>query len=827
MNATHLRIQAAPSFTSWLAHPALLSVGLSLVGVATPANAGDPCLDYRTTTHQVSGIDVGNDGNVLAWTDSRLYANSGGNTRTAIYDISDTAAPLKLADDVDTCGDAASVARGDYLFQIGTFGFADLFCVVDASNPEIPAVVAEIEGFPIGSGPLVMVGEYIYAEAAVIDVTDPTDPVLTALPAEPKPFATDGTVLYAVDRVTDELQVLSVAEPLSPAVIGTLSGFTPDLSVRPVFMNGRMFTSVFANGGTSRGVRAVKMIDVSDPASPFDLGTLDMDAGSLGAWTAGGQLFADDRAFDVTDPTEPVEAPSPGTVRLVVGNHLYGPGVFRLVAPHVDPVVAEYASSRRIEVESSRLYMGQSDRIDILDVTDPTSPIALGVLTRAGEFAVRSEVVYVATADGLEIYDVADPGSPLLLGSWPTAPTTYFYFRWPHAWVGAPGDLGGISTHVIDVSEPSTPIHLGETDLGSRIAVDGDLLMTVEPSADDGVAGGLLYDVSDVANPIPLGSLFGLRGPVGVVLDVPFAYVVTGSPFVSSSAPDEMVVVDVSDPASPEIRKRVPLFLDDLPIRNELRIRDEYLYTIGGGGLAVFDIGDPLNAGIVGAAWLPGSHDDLALGDYAFLDGDGGTFVLPLECSGVTPVVLTEFRGDVIGNQVRVSWSTSSEARHAGFNLYRCASRTTGCRRMNPELIRGRSPYVYMDPIGTQGGSRWYQLGAVDTSGEETRFGPVFVDVAASVATGIMAPRPNPFEVDVKIPFETSEAGEIRIRLYDVSGRMVRSLANTWFEAGRYSLRWDGRSDTGQDVQAGVYFYELMMGEARQTRRIVKLDGRR
>jgi WD40 repeat protein len=98
-------------------------------------------------------------------------------------------------------------------------------------------------------------------------------------------------------------------------------------------------------------------------------------------------------------------------------------------------------------------------------------------------------------------------------------------------------------------------------------------------------------------------------------------------------------------------------------------------------------------------------------------------------------------------------------------------------------------------------------------------------DVTPST-TELLHNYPNPFNPETWIPFALSTESDVTIRIYDIAGSVVRSLALGRLPAGRYSQRnragyWDGRAATGESVASGIYVYELRAGEHRQTRRLV------
>ena len=83
---------------------------------------------------------------------------------------------------------------------------------------------------------------------------------------------------------------------------------------------------------------------------------------------------------------------------------------------------------------------------------------------------------------------------------------------------------------------------------------------------------------------------------------------------------------------------------------------------------------------------------------------------------------------------------------------------------------------------------------------------------------------PNPFNPTTTISYDLQEASRVNLRIYDVSGRMVRVLRDGVLEqAGRRQAVWDARDGTGRMVSSGVYFYRLEAGPFSETKRMVLL----
>ena len=58
----------------------------------------------------------------------------------------------------------------------------------------------------------------------------------------------------------------------------------------------------------------------------------------------------------------------------------------------------------------------------------------------------------------------------------------------------------------------------------------------------------------------------------------------------------------------------------------------------------------------------------------------------------------------------------------------------------------------------------------------------------------------------------------MRLEIYDVTGKRIRTLVNGTHAAGTYDVLWDGQSDSQLSVASGIYFYTLHAGEFITTR---------
>ncbi len=83
---------------------------------------------------------------------------------------------------------------------------------------------------------------------------------------------------------------------------------------------------------------------------------------------------------------------------------------------------------------------------------------------------------------------------------------------------------------------------------------------------------------------------------------------------------------------------------------------------------------------------------------------------------------------------------------------------------------------------------------------------------------------PNPFNPSTTINYQVPNGGaDVSIRIYDVAGRLVRTLVDEHRPAGTHAVAWDGRNQAGTRVASGVYIYRMTAGSFSDARRMVLL----
>ena len=75
--------------------------------------------------------------------------------------------------------------------------------------------------------------------------------------------------------------------------------------------------------------------------------------------------------------------------------------------------------------------------------------------------------------------------------------------------------------------------------------------------------------------------------------------------------------------------------------------------------------------------------------------------------------------------------------------------------------------------------------------------------------TALLGNVPNPFNPQTTVRFTTARSGPAHLAVYDLSGRLVRTLTHGTLDAGLHEVVWDGRNDSGFGVSSGIYFSRL------------------
>ena len=465
------------------------------------------------------------------------------------------------------------------------FGAPAVFYTADVSDPRAPftlgsvSIVAPPATF-FGASELVVFGDIVYVfdfAITAIDVSDMSSPVVLPVAGPPvaNQIAGDGARLYAVDDAA--LRIYDPGAAGALVELGSAPGGGDDL--------------VVADGLAYVSGDGLHIYDVADPSTPALIGSLPGPAGArrlaVSQGTAFLTSFSETLVVDVSDPTQPATLATidrPGFQSLAHGGRFYlshndgltiydvsNPSAPRLLREGIDRPAADLDVSGDLIVRAAVGFLNPIGTafLDLRDLEEP--PVVGSIVTEGGptSVAVVGNTAYVATGTlGLETLDVTDRSAPTTLARLGDLGRT--------SRVAVDGDLAivtsSLGTHLIDVSDPAVPARLSTVGSpGRRLAVTNGFAYV---DSDNGVE---VIDTRDPAAPAVIASVsVGARHGVAA----------SGSLLLVSAFSDPLEIYDVSDPTAPQLRSTVAAARgDSVALEGDIALvgasRDVYLVAVG------------------------------------------------------------------------------------------------------------------------------------------------------------------------------------------------------------------------------------------------------
>ncbi len=174
------------------------------------------------------------------------------------------------------------------------------------------------------------------------------------------------------------------------------------------------------------------------------------------------------------------------------------------------------------------------------------------------------------------------------------------------------------------------------------------------------------------------------------------------------------------------------------------------------------------------------------------------------------PVELTSFNANMKNNSVELSWATASETNNYGFEIQRRDDNTQfstiGFKRGNGTSTQINN-YSFTDKK-PEGNTIYYRLKQVDFNGSYKYSKTVEVqNVKAPGDFSISQNYPNPFNPTTNIQFSVPVQTGVKIILYDVTGKEVKTLVNKEMQTGNYNIQVNA-----EGLSSGIYFYRITTG---------------
>jgi hypothetical protein len=144
-------------------------------------------------------------------------------------------------------------------------------------------------------------------------------------------------------------------------------------------------------------------------------------------------------------------------------------------------------------------------------------------------------------------------------------------------------------------------------------------------------------------------------------------------------------------------------------------------------------------------------------------------------------------------------------------------------------------PIPYDDPgpmanksyVSDDGGLLWDTFGSGDISIRARTLPWLIVDAPETpvIPTDLKLNQnqPNPFNPTTEITYELPSSSNVKLEIFDVSGRRVATLVDEYQDAGVKTVRWGGRNASGSPLNSGVYFCRLQAGRNVQSKKMILL----
>jgi C1A family cysteine protease len=185
-----------------------------------------------------------------------------------------------------------------------------------------------------------------------------------------------------------------------------------------------------------------------------------------------------------------------------------------------------------------------------------------------------------------------------------------------------------------------------------------------------------------------------------------------------------------------------------------------------------------------------------------------------------------------VGSSQLITWEASDNAGIDHFDLYYSTDYSSGDPDTIAEGVSGRSYHCEWVIPDAPGDDLRVRVVANDMAGlasyDDSDADFTIEDPGSGVeeqprTLALRQNVPNPFNPATNIVYSVPTPAHVRLTVYDVNGRVVKSLVDRDLSADDYTTSWDGKSDAGEDVASGIYFYRLLADDRELERKMILL----
>jgi hypothetical protein len=194
-----------------------------------------------------------------------------------------------------------------------------------------------------------------------------------------------------------------------------------------------------------------------------------------------------------------------------------------------------------------------------------------------------------------------------------------------------------------------------------------------------------------------------------------------------------------------------------------------------------------------------------------------------IDFNGASPVELISFIATLLNYNVRLDWTTATEANNSGFEIYRKKSedriQESEWEKLGfvPGFGTTTEPksYSFIDE-DVKTGTYKYRLKQIDFDGTFEYSNEIEVEFDFIPKEFVLYQNyPNPFNPSTTIRFSIPQSSLVTLKIYNALGQEVRTLVNGFTESGLHTINFDA-----SNLNSGVYFYKLDAGQFSEVKKI-------
>ena len=170
-----------------------------------------------------------------------------------------------------------------------------------------------------------------------------------------------------------------------------------------------------------------------------------------------------------------------------------------------------------------------------------------------------------------------------------------------------------------------------------------------------------------------------------------------------------------------------------------------------------------------------------------------------------------------------MTWTTETETNNFGFEIQRSSD------KINFRLIGFKSghgttsfPHHYQfTDSNLASGEYNYRLKQIDSDGSFIFSDKIFVALAMPFKYDLQQNYPNPFNPTTTIWFSIPQDEKVTVNVYDVTGRFLINLVDSFLHGGTFFVEWDEKDINGKIVCNGLYLYRITAGKYTNIKKMI------